>query len=190
MCKELSRLLVAVAKFIDKKYELKQLDEGFQYARACLLAYAGWMLSHEYPYLDKPEILEYPNETWPAQDLRKSVIFFQASRYAHPELHAPFRQKGRDFFEISRTELLRRETSRYSRPLALMLQNGWVEHKLINDTEDGVLSGEPARIPSGRPTPCLSFGAVMGRSMSEMFQAVRKMSLKREIAWFRSRYRV
>ena len=46
-------------------------DRMYAWARASLLHYARWMADHEYPYLDKPEILEFPTETWAAQDIRK-----------------------------------------------------------------------------------------------------------------------
>lgn len=180
-------LLVAVAKYIDKKHELGELDEGFNYARACLLAYAEWMLASEYPYLDKPEILEYPNETWPAQDIRKSVIFFQAARYAPSGLRKAFRQKGRYFFETSRNELLSRETSRFCRPLALMLQNGWVGQQLADEAEDVVIPDTAVRPVSGRPIPYLSIGSVAARIRSEVAQAFRETSLQREISWMRAR---
>jgi hypothetical protein len=182
-------LLVAVAKFIDKKHELGEMDEGFNYSRACLLAYAEWMLLHEYPYLDKPEILEYPNETWPAQDIRKSVIFFQAGRYASLELREAFRKRGRYFFDISCNELLKHETSRFSRPLALMLQNGWVGSRLIDKSVTNVNLDAPAHPVSGRPIPYLGIGSVVGRISSEITQALREMSVKREIAWLKERAR-
>ena len=60
----------------------------YAYARASLLHYARWMAEHEYPYLDKPEILEYPTETWAAQDMRKSEIFKYAARIAETRADA------------------------------------------------------------------------------------------------------
>ena len=59
-----------------------ELDRMYAWARASLLHYARWMAEHEYPYLDKPEILEFPTETWAAQDIRKSDVFHYAERYA------------------------------------------------------------------------------------------------------------
>ena len=47
----------------------------YAYAReqpAALRALDG---DHERPYLDQPERLEYPTETWAAQDMRKSEVF-------------------------------------------------------------------------------------------------------------------
>ena len=46
--------------------ECWRVHERYAYGRASLLHYARWMADNEYPYLDKPEILEYPNETWAA----------------------------------------------------------------------------------------------------------------------------
>ena len=47
------------------------LTSATRYAREVLLNYAHWMVEHERPYLERPEKLEYPNETWAAQDIRK-----------------------------------------------------------------------------------------------------------------------
>lgn len=180
-------LLVAVVKFLDKKSELGEIDDGFTYARESLLAYAEWMGVNEYPYLDKPEILEYPNETWAAQDLRKSVIFFHAARYGSPGQHEVFLGKGRFFFDRARAELQRHETSRFARPLALMLQNGWVGGRLFAEspiTDEVVSTGQ---IISGRPTPYLTLPSVLSRIVSDILQAARQTTVRRELAWLRAR---
>lgn len=184
-------LLTAVAKFLEKKSEFAEFDAGFTHARSSLLAYAGWMLQHEYPYLDKPEMLEYPNETWAAQDLRKSVIFYQAARYDDPQRQA-FLQKGRLFFDQAREELCRHATSGLTRPVALMLQNGWVGSRLSG--EDLPLSSFPApdelladKVIECRPSPYLSFGSVLARVGAEMQRAICSTSLQRELAWLKMR---
>ena len=71
--------LQALGRYLDLKAERGQLDRMYAYARASLLSYARWMADHEYPFLEKPAILEYPTETWPAQDMRKSEIFEAAA---------------------------------------------------------------------------------------------------------------
>lgn len=185
-------LLVAVAKYLDKKRELGELDSAFAYARAAFLAYAEWMLDNEYLYLEKPEILEYPNETWPAQDLRKCVIFFQASRYAEQGRRSVFLQKGRYFFENARKELLLHETTRFTRPLVLLLQNCWVEPHL---SENGQCASEQEgeerhlfpQSHSGQPTPYLTLASVVSRTCAELIRTFRQTSLRREWAWLVSR---
>ena len=63
--------LQSLGRYLDYKAERGELDQMYAYARACLLHYANWMVDSEYPYLEKPEILEYPTETWAAQDMRR-----------------------------------------------------------------------------------------------------------------------
>ena len=179
-------LLTAVSKYIDKKIELEELDEGFYYARSCLLAYAEWMCRNEYPYLEKPEILEYPNETWPAQDLRKSVILYHAARYADLNKREELLKKAHFFFKAARDELARHATSGFTRPVALMLQNGWVGAKLDSCINDLPVS---AAVTSafGRATPRLGMCTVIARICGELWRATLKFSLGREIAWLNIR---
>jgi hypothetical protein len=94
--------LQALGKYLDYKAELGQLDDMYAYARAALLHYARWMVDHEYPYLEKPEILEYPTETWAAQDMRKSEIFWYARLHSEDEgERARFQERARYFFNYS-----------------------------------------------------------------------------------------
>jgi len=180
--------LVAVAKFLDKKCELKEFDCCYAYARASLVAYGKWMACHEYPYLDKPEILEYPNETWPAQDLRKCVVLFHAARHAEPGGQAPFLEKARRLFEAARQELERHHTSSFTRPLALMLQNGWVGARLTRDVHHLPAAASHDR-SFGRPTPLLGMPAVVARIAHELARTVRETTLQREIGWLKLRLR-
>jgi len=179
-------LLVALVKFLDKKAELEEFDRGYDYARGCLLAYGDWMLRRESPYLDTPEILEYPNETWPAQDLRKSVVLYHAARYSEPEKRHAFLDKARFFFERARKDLDRHATSSFTRPMSLMLQNGWVGNRLEEECSS-LIAPAPSPSPHGKPTPNVSIPAVAARIGWEMMRAVRGVSLRREVAWLKAR---
>lgn len=179
-------LLVAVAKYLTTKRELDQLDDQFCYARNCLLAYAEWMLQHEYPYLKKPVLLEYPNETWAAQDLRKSVILFHASCYAAPEKRSVFLEKARFFYNAAQKELLRHPTRSFTRPIALILQNGWVGSRLDQKAPAPSAPFLPAAV-CGNPTPVLNLQQVTRRITTELWQALQQFSLQREINWLQLR---
>ena len=67
----------------------------YAYARAALLHYAGWMLEHEVPYFDRPEKLEYPTETWAAQEFRKANVLRLAAAHADEPLRSPAAGPGR-----------------------------------------------------------------------------------------------
>ncbi len=117
--------LHALGRYLDFKAERGQMDRMYAYARASLLNYARWMTEHEYPYLDKPEILEYPTETWPAQDMRKSEVFEAAARIADTaEERETFLERSRFFFESSTTTLAKMPTRSLARPVVLLLSNG------------------------------------------------------------------
>ena len=71
-----------LGKYLEYRAERGLVDAKFEYARAVLLKYATWMCAHERPYLDTPEQLEYPTETWAAQDIRKAAVFEFAARHS------------------------------------------------------------------------------------------------------------
>lgn len=116
--------LQSLGKYLDYKAELGALDDMYAYARASLLHYARWMAVHEYPYLDKPEILEYPNETWAAQDMRKSDVFLFAARHAAATDRARFLERAEFFHDYSLKTLGKMPTATLARPLVLMLRLG------------------------------------------------------------------
>jgi len=181
-------LLASVGRFLLRIEPMEGLGTIRDYAKGCLLAYAGWMLEHEYPYLERAELLEYPNETWPAQDLRKAVVFYHASRYARGELRHAFLERGRYFFAVSRDELKRHRTSTFARPVALMLQNGWAAAALEEEAAKQPVSDSQADVGS-LATPHLSCVQVTARIWGEMMHAARTSSLEREVAWLRQRCR-
>lgn len=180
-------LLAAVAKFLDKKAELAEFCDLFVHARASLLAYATWMTENEYPYLDKPEILEYPNETWVAQDLRKSAVLYKAASYAVDEKQQEnFMNKAHFFFLYVQRELPKHPTSSFTRPVVLMLQNGWVGDRLREKAIQLLPFSSEIRGGS-RLTSSLTLGNVLLRLAQDISQVIQQTSLKRELAWLRAR---
>ncbi len=115
-----------LARYLDIKISWRALDDMYAYGRTALVRYASWMADHEYPYLDKPELLEYPTETWAAQDLRKSEVFMHAARHCGGELHDRLRERATFFFSYAVETLSRSPTCGLSRPLVLILTNGYM----------------------------------------------------------------
>jgi len=84
------------------------------------------MGAHEYPYLQKPEILEYPTETWAAQDMRKCEVLDLAAKYAETsEERGRFVERARYFFTQSVETLHQWPTKTWTRPVVLMLSYGY-----------------------------------------------------------------
>ena len=114
--------LQAVCRYLQTKEELADLDDCFYYARDSLLHYADWMAQHEYPYLEKPGILEFPNHTWTAQDLRKVNILLFADYYS-PVPSPAYRTKAEEIYSYIADTLPAEDSRCYTRILAILMQN-------------------------------------------------------------------
>jgi hypothetical protein len=117
--------LQSLGKYLNLKAEHGELDYCYAYGRASLLHYARWMIEREAPYLQHPEILEYPTETWAAQDLRKCEVFQFAALHASPAEKANFLERAEYFFRASVAQLSGMPTRTLCRPVVLLLSFGW-----------------------------------------------------------------
>jgi len=178
--------LVAVGKYLEKKREWNEFDDDYCYAKDSLLHYADWMVDHEYPTLTKPRILEYPNETWAAQDLRKSAIFYLAAGYAPSENRKHFMERCRFFLSESFKELKTHETRFLTRPMVLVLQNGWLQY--LDESVNPVTDGET---PGGRKYGASPFrytlSEVLRRISSDMISCCVDTTITREWNWLKAR---
>jgi hypothetical protein len=116
--------LQVLGVYLQEKAERGELDTMYAYARASLLHYAGWMTVHERPYLERPAALEFPTETWAAQDLRKAEVFRWAAGHATGAVRRQFVERGQAFFDYAVRTLGASPTRHFTRPLVLVLRNG------------------------------------------------------------------
>ena len=115
--------LQAVGKYLDLIHGSKKSRPVFEYARRSLNHYADWMLEHEYPYLEKPEKLEFPNETWAVQDIRKANVFLVAARYAGENQCISYHDKLKNIYAQAIQFLEAYGTWDVTRALVLLMQN-------------------------------------------------------------------
>jgi hypothetical protein len=135
--------LQSLGKYLHYKAERGELDAMYAYGRASLLHYARWMAEHEYPYLDKPEKLEFKTETWAAQDVRKSDVFYFAAVHASGNERERVLERARFFYDYSMRTLISSATRALARPIAVLLTSGFMS---------GVIERRPdiaAPTPSG-----------------------------------------
>lgn len=128
--------LQALSKYLDYKVELGEIDYMYHYSRESLLHYARWIYENEKLYKFVKDKLLIWTETWPAQDIRKSVVFDYAAKYSLGTERAKFLEKSEYFYNGSIEELSSFVTKSLSRPVVLMMHFG-VMHgyflKHIND---------------------------------------------------------
>ena len=115
--------LQAVCRFIQIKESLGQNDAAYAYAVRSLVHYAIWMTKNEYAYLDKPDILEFPNQTWTGQDLRKLCVLHFAKHYMNNDDATAAKRKADELLSIIESRLADSDESETTRLLCLMMQN-------------------------------------------------------------------
>ncbi|WOJ98299.1 hypothetical protein R0137_06940 [Congregibacter brevis] len=114
--------LQAVTRFLSIKHQVSEFDEHFTYARDSLIAYADWIVINEKPYLLTPEILEFPNQTWNAQDLRKANVLYEAARW-HRDNASDYIEKAKAIVDFAVDGLSEDKTKYYTRIGSLLMLN-------------------------------------------------------------------
>ncbi len=119
--------LQVLGKYLALKHDMGTLDYLYSYARASLLHYATWMLQHEVPYTHAFARVKIPTETWPAQDVRKSHVFYLAAQYSVDlGQRRAFEQRAAFFFETCLQDVQTFSTCTLARPLIVLLTNAYV----------------------------------------------------------------
>jgi hypothetical protein len=116
--------LTVLARYLDLKEGARQLDSAYAYARASLVHYAAWMLRHEEPYFAHPEKLEYPTETWGAQEFRKANVLRLAAAHVDEPLRTQLVRRADELASRGWDDLLRCRPSVTARARALLFVEG------------------------------------------------------------------
>ncbi len=175
--------LQSLGKFLDIKTMQGYFDIKWQYARHCLIKYAEWMVHNEYLYLEKPEKLEYPNETWAVQEIRKCSVLLYAARYVKSRRRDQFVDKAKYFYDGSMKLFDTFETKTLTRPIVLLMLNGMM---LQSFKEFEVGNREPSNL-----SPHLLSERYKHHLSGEVISSVMKnfvtFSLKREFQFLKWR---
>ncbi len=176
-------LLQAIIKYLMIKQAMNDIDDSFIYAKECLLHYARWMLENEYPYLEKPEVLEFPNHTWTAQDLRKATIFQAAALFSSSEQECSQFIGKADYFTNYVVSTLSSESTRtYTRIVSILMQNQMlidgVKNTKMNQAENKYYK---------QSSPQYSFMSLSFEILSDLTKRLLHFSLKREKKWLKLR---
>ncbi len=140
--------LSALLRYLDVKAEAGDMGFMYAYAQASLVRYAAWMVEHEKPYFDQVEKLEYPTETWAAQEFRKANVMRLSAAHADEPLRKRLLKRGHELSERAWADLLRFESRTATRPLALVM---------IEGTKDSFLRSHVCK-PASRPNAVYDFG--------------------------------
>ena len=108
------------------------------------------MVDHERSSTLYPERLEHYTETWPAQDLRKAQVVWQAAWFAPSSVRQQWFDWAEKFYSNALTELLSFRKHTLCRPLILQLHPAVVRaHAYVHPT---------AASPNADTEPQFDFG--------------------------------
>lgn len=119
--------LSALARYLRIKAEAEEFDTMYAYSRAALLNYAKWMLQHERRYLEHRDQLEFPTETWAAQDFRKANVLRLASGYADEPLRSQMFDRGNELARQAWGDLTQFESQHTARAVAIVMTEGTID---------------------------------------------------------------
>jgi hypothetical protein len=179
-------LLASIARYTALKEEWGERDASYWYARRSFLRYAEWMRLNERPFLADTAQLEFANDTWVAQDVRKAMLMFQVANLGISAA-AAYYEKGSEWLEYVCDRLQVSDEAEYARILIILLQNYGPHHlELAFEEEDGNnLELEPGSLTPHKPY--LTWNTVMARVAQRLFRGVRTFRPSREKAWINAR---
>jgi hypothetical protein len=157
-------------------HNFRVLPATFYHARNILLHYADWMVEHEYPYLEKPEILEYPNATWAAQDIRKAHIFSGAA-YFSPAPAQAYIDQSVFYLDYVANTLTKEKGSSHTRILSILMQNPVPKFTNAGERAEKIEIRPDARKVN---PPDYVFA-------NTLWSAIKRINLKDEINWISRR---
>lgn len=171
--------LQALARYLVLKEQLQQDDARYAYARHCYNHYADWVLKNEQPYLDHPEALEFPTDTWAAQDIRKANVLYYAAYFA-PDRAEEFLERAEAFWQYCVSVLTRSPERHTTRIRAIVAQNLGVREWVLENhiTPYPLTDLEPGTLR--RP-------GTAGLFLRDLGRALPGFSLTQEVRWMKSR---
>jgi hypothetical protein len=178
-------LLAGITRYIALKEERGERDAPYWYARRSFLRYAEWMRLNERPFLADTEQLEFANDTWVAQDVRKAMLMFQAANLGISDADAYY-AKGSEWLEYVCNRLQVSDEAEYSRILIILLQNYGPHHlEPASEEEGNNLELETDSLTLHKPY--LTWNMLMARVAQRLLRGIRTFRPSREKAWLNAR---
>jgi len=183
--------LQAVVRYLEvKKQYGEQAGGEFIGIRDAFMKYANWMLEYEKPYLDQADILEYPNDTWVAQDLRKACLLFYASGYApNSILRKRFESRASGLFSYVSETLTQSSTRHFSRILAILMQNHGVAGYFQQSREACDEIPPPSESEQVFESAYRTRAQIIFRAFIDFLNHLKNFSLRNELKWLSYRQR-
>lgn len=175
-------LMGSIAKYLSVKQEQQQLDAHYQYALDSFTTYTRWMSEHEQMFLQNPDQLEFPNDTWSAQDIRKAMLMFQAMHF-DAQNREKYLNKATQWLDYVSEKLSTSPEAHYARVIIILMQNYGPQHFC----EDTLNLPTPNNAKSPWIATQLTWPALTLRIIKRLVIGLLKFRPKKEKAWLKAR---
>jgi hypothetical protein len=138
---------MSLVKFLEARQAAGLFDAAYAYAYESLRSLGAWMAVHERPYFAQREALEFPTETWPAQDLRKANLLRLAAACAEEPERSRMLARGDALADSAWSDLLACPKPTTTRAMAIVMVEG------LRDAQLRVMRPAPFPPPAQKP-PC------------------------------------
>lgn len=177
-------LLQAVLQYLSIKEELNEYDIAYWHARQSFLCYTHWTLTHGVPYLKMGSEIEFPNDTWAAQDIRRYILMCAAAAY-DVKLRSEYMRKAYLFGTHIVSQLSKSKSVNHTRIQAILMQNMGIASyfESRHGLGDVQISSDIQIPPRYSPT-------VIGQLKSackKIWAGILQIKLSEEIRWLRTR---
>lgn len=178
--------LSSIIRYLEVKITIRQFDSHYAYAKASILHYARWIRDHEQAFLAHPEKLEFPNDTWTAQDIRKAMLLFQASSLSEKETEkSSFHDSAEDWLTTVAHQLQASNTLYFARIQIILLQNHGPH--IVSKRQ---LAAAFVNKENLSPLAYTSIYREIIKIIVKSVKALRHLNLKKEKAWLKTRLNI
>lgn len=176
-------LLASIARYLYVKEEAGTIDAAWQFAKDSFLHYTRWMSRHERPFLAETTGLEFANDTWTAQDVRKAMLMYLAAIY-DPAAADQYRRKADEWLKYVTDRLGSSPESHFTRIQVILLQN-YGPHLLAPGP-----ANEQRHLPNGKERyqpPTLSHMTLIGQIGLRLLHGLINFRPAKEKTWLQTR---
>jgi len=177
-------LLTSISRYINIKNEKNEYDFNYQYALASLRHYTRWMARHEAPFLVRSGQMEFANDTWTAQDIRKVMLMYQAAIF-DPIHETAYRNKALEWSDNLKKLLMESPERKFTRVQVILLQNYGPHHSYRFRLTDLALSTE--KVADLNEPPALSLINLLSRISKKFTISALNCRPSKEKKWLKTR---
>lgn len=176
-------LLASIFRYLYVKRELDEIDEPYEFANSSLLHYTRWMLDNERSFMADKSQLEFANDTWIAQDIRKAMLMFQASELDYGNAIKYWRA-GQKWLENVTATLQCSDEAHLTRVLVILMQNHGPQTLTKPELTQAECLGNLSR---NWAPPVMTYRLLIARIGQRLIRALLTFRPSREITWLNTR---